>query len=106
MSSEYTFTMENTGRSGSIIYVENKNKLVMYWEISGVGKYDILLAPLDLRKWSEPESIKIPPDKQIEILNRLRKWAQDNRIRTDLDSPSNHELDTMSCMWKNCDKRD
>ena len=52
------FTMTRSGRNGCIIYKSDDKNLEIYWEMSGVPEYDMLLAPVDLREWKLPQGRK------------------------------------------------
>ena len=93
------------GRDGYIYYVEDGCLCEMYCESSGVTRYDILLAPLDLRKWQRPEGMPIQQDKQLEILNKLRSWLKVQKLRSNIDPPINIELADGRCAWKDCDQQ-
>ena len=93
------------GRDGYIYYVEDDHLCEMYWETSGVRKYDILLAPVDLRKWIRPEGMPIPLDRQLDILRKLRSWLKEQKTRSNIDPPINVELGEGRCAWKDCDQQ-
>ena len=93
------------GRDGYIYYVEDGHLCEMYCEMSGVETYDILLAPVDLRKWIRPEGIPIQRDRQLEILRKLRSWLKEQKTKSNIDSPTNIELAEGRCAWKDCDQQ-
>jgi hypothetical protein len=101
---DVSFKMERDGRCGNIIYRDGDRVLKMYWEISAVRKYDILLAPIDLRQWGEPGNEKIDQDEQLEILDQLRSWLQWEGIKSNIDRDSNALLDTRSCVHMKCNQ--
>ena len=99
---ENTFTMNISGRDGSILYKAENNQINIYWEMSGSVKYGILLAPLDLRKWDEPKGIKISRKNQIEILHKLQAWLKTQKIKSNIDIPLSLEFDDETCNWGGC----
>jgi len=101
---ENNFKMNNRGRSGSITYHSADNMIEVYWEMSGVPEYDILLAPIDLREWDEPKGVKIQLEMQIDILQKLRKWTKEQKLKTDIDRPNNSQFEDKPCAWVGCNE--
>ena len=99
---KYKFKLMPGGRTGEIICQSTEYKVVIGWEISGDKKYDILLAPLWLLEWAEPNGMKIKLEEQIEILHSLRNWLKRKKIKTDIDLPDPLEFDKEECKWIKC----
>jgi hypothetical protein len=78
----YTFKAE--GRSGFVYYREGDHVLEIYWEMSGVPQYDILIAPLEITKWTSPGDQTIPPEKRQQIVDGLRTYLLARKIRPDI----------------------
>lgn len=104
MRKENVFKMNTCGRCGSIIYQTADNKIEIDYEMSGVSEYDILLAPMDLREWDEPKGVSIPFETQIEILQKLRKWTKEQKIKTDIDAPKSLVSENEMCGRIRCDE--
>ena len=102
MENKNLFTMNRSGRSGSIIYQARNNQVKIYWEMSGSIEYDILLTPIDLKEWDEPKGIAIPLKEQIEILYKLRSWTNDQKLKTDADLPAVLSFEDTTCAWVGC----
>lgn len=102
---DYSFKMITQGRSGDILYQEGDRALELDWEMSGTNELNILLAPVDLRKWHAPLPTTIPLDKQKEILSRLRHWLHAEGLRSDIDLPGNTELTSVPCVYSDCEKQ-
>ncbi|MEJ2170053.1 MAG: hypothetical protein P8X90_31525 [Desulfobacterales bacterium] len=96
--------MKNDGRSGTITYQSGSNKIEIDWELSGSPEYDFLLAPVDLREWSEPKGAKIPFQMQIQILQKLRSWVKDQKLKTDIDSPV-LDVEDNKCIRSTCSRK-
>jgi hypothetical protein len=95
--------MKATGREGVITYVEGAHAIDIPFEMSGSARYDLLLAPLDLRRWRVPAGEPIPHTQQKEILARLREWLDSRRTRTDIGIQS-LEQSAQRCAWSGCDR--
>ena len=104
MKNENQFKMNRSGRSGSITYQSGDKKIEIYWEMSGVPEYDILLAPIDLKEWYNPKGVKIPLEVQMQILQELRSWFKEQNLKTEIDLPYNLELEDKPCSWVGCNK--
>ena len=96
------FHHRKDGMVGTIYYVQDKKIIEIGYELSGVPESDILLAPMDLRFWNIPEKIEIEKEEQINILEKLRKWLHDEKIRSNIDLPSKIEYEDIKCNWINC----
>jgi|GEM_PF-743692 len=79
------FYMRSHGRSGYIYYIEDGNVVEIYWEVSGVPQYDILLSFYGLKGWSYPSSIPFAASEKEVIYDKLLKWLKEKNIRTDLE---------------------
>ena len=97
-----SFIFTASGRAGAISYREGARTLEIYWEMSGSPRYDILLAPLDLRYWLSPADEQIPLAKQKEILRDLRQWLASERKRADIDVPTPLTYSGESCVRSGC----
>ena len=75
------YTFKADGRSGFVYYREGDHFLEIYWEMSGVPQYDILIAPLQITTWTCPEDGPIPAEKRQQIIDGLRTYLQAQRIR-------------------------
>ena len=78
----YTFKAE--GRSGFVYYRDGDHVLEIYWEMSGVPQYDILIAPLEITKWTSPADRPIPPEKRQQIIDGLKTYLLAQKIRADI----------------------
>jgi hypothetical protein len=104
--SEFSFTKDGSVRSGPIVYREEDRSVNIAWEWSGDPNYDICFAYIDLREWDEPKGIKIDEEHQLQILNKLRQWLNDQNIKSTIDLPSRIEFTDQSCRWANKVTRD
>jgi hypothetical protein len=93
-----------SGRSGEIEYREQGKVLLIPCEISGVPRYELLLAPLNLTSWTSA-SEPIHALKQREILSALRPWLGSQRLRTDIDLPAQISSSEARCQWSGCQQR-
>ena len=93
------------GREGFIYYVEDGHLCEIGYESSGVKEYDIALASVDLREWERPKGMTIPRDKQLEILQELRSWLKEQKLRTRIDLRTNIEFVDRRCAWKECNEK-
>jgi hypothetical protein len=81
------FSFRASGRDGYVYYREGDKLLELYWEMSGVDAYDILLSLNGLREWALPQVEPVEPAKQNEILGALQSWLDANKIRAQLQEP-------------------
>src|SRR5262245_59387265 len=95
--------MIKSGRCGEIEVSERGNCVRLYWEMSGSPAFDLLLAPLDLTFWATGAKDPIPLAKQREILAALRQWLQSQRLRTDIDLPTDRRASEAICQWHGCE---
>ena len=93
--------MTSSGRSGAIKYQNAGKSLSIGWEMAGTAKYDICIAPVDLRTWAVPKGLEIPIEKQLEILDLLREFLSKKNIRSDIQLP-NQKLSNDVCMIAGC----
>jgi hypothetical protein len=94
--------MSSAGRGGRIVYEEPGRILELWWEMSsGFTKDDVLLAPLNLSRWTEPAGERVPVSKQLEILARLRDWLANQNIKSDIEQPPSTDGD-QRCVWAGC----
>jgi hypothetical protein len=70
-----------------MVYVEDERTLEFAWEMAGVGNQHVLLAPLNLNRWTTPTTERVPVSKQLEILAQLRDWLTNQGITSDLGRP-------------------
>src|SRR5262245_25861545 len=89
------------GRDGVIAYREPPRELKIHWELSGSPQFDVLVSP-DFREWpsgSEP----ISEERQLQILSALRHWLASQKLRSNIDLPSDTSEDTERCIWAGCE---
>ena len=72
--------------------------------MSGVPEYDILLAPMDLKEWDEPKGVNISLERQIKILQKLRLWTKEQKLKTDIDLPINLDFEDKPCVCMGCNE--
>ncbi len=96
------FRMESSGRSGVIAFREAGRALSIGWEMSGSPDFDILLAPMDLRRWSVPAGEAIVLETQLELLGRLRAWLRQEGIRSDIDVTGEGRQTDVACAQAGC----
>lgn len=84
LSQGYSF--EAHGRSGSVYFKSGEKVLDLFWEMSGVDHYDILLLPWDLSKWTHPVE-PIPKDERDRIMDGLEEFLKKKKIRSDAFAP-------------------
>jgi hypothetical protein len=70
-----------------MVYVEDERTLTFGWEMSGSAGQHVLLAPLNLNRWTTPTTEEVPVSKQLEILAQLRDWLSNQGITSDIDRP-------------------
>jgi hypothetical protein len=81
------FEMSREMRGGWMIYVEDDRTLTFAWEMSGSASQHVLLAPLNLNRWTTPAGETVPVSKQLEIVAQLRDWLSNQGITSDIDRP-------------------
>jgi hypothetical protein len=99
-----SFTFHADGRTGAISYSDGLHSIDIPWEMSGSERYDVLLAPLDLRYWRLPAREPIPHANQKDILVRLRQWLASRGARSDIDLPVESTLSSQRCAWRECQR--
>jgi hypothetical protein len=99
------FSGHIAGRDGSIVYREGGRELEIYWEVSGASGCDVVVGPLDFRKWTRPIEEEIPEEKQLELLARLRQWFSAQNLRTDVHLPDDALETDSQCAWLACECR-
>lgn len=77
------YTFKADGRSGFVYYREGDQILEIYWEMSGVPQYDILISLSEIRNWTTPERTAIPGEKRDQIISGLKDFLVASRIRPD-----------------------
>jgi hypothetical protein len=87
------FEISRAMRGGRMVYEEDGRTLEFQWEMSGSTGQHILLAPLNLNRWTSPGTEKVPVVKQLEILAQLRDWLSNQGITSDLDWPQSAPAD-------------
>lgn len=102
MTQKNKFSLKSFGRCGNIELEKEGRILEICWEMSGSPEFDILLAPIDLKKWSKPADKEILREEQFEILNNLRLWLKGQRIKTDIDLPSTNDKENKPCICAGC----
>ena len=85
-TSPYQFQLNTNGRCGTISCTKDDLKLEMDWEMSGIPDMDLLLAPIDLTRWTSGETV--PNDEQRVILEHLRYWLAAKKTRADINRPT------------------
>jgi hypothetical protein len=78
------YTFKADGRSGFMYYREGNQILEIYWEMSGVPEYDVLISPSEIQTWTRPAGLVISSQKKFQIVDGLRKFLQASKIRADL----------------------
>jgi hypothetical protein len=78
------YTLKPDGRSGFIYYKEGEQVLEIYWEMSGVRQYDILISLSDIQISTRPEGEPIPTQKKEQITKGLKEFLLAKKIRPDI----------------------
>jgi hypothetical protein len=81
----YRFSLQSSGRCGTVTCTKGLSELKIDWEMSGVSDKDILLAPLDLNSWTS--GTVIPHEAKLVILSHLRAWLDESGTRSDIARP-------------------
>ena len=79
------FHIKYHGRCGMIYYIDNGKVLEIYFEMSGVLQYDLLLYFDTLKGWAIPKNEPFAFKEQSEIRERLLEWLKSKRIKSDLE---------------------
>lgn len=77
------FTFHAEGRSGAVFYKRDERILELYWEMSGVPEYDILLSTEEIRFWKYPQEEKIENPERDQIVRSLELWLRKENLRSD-----------------------
>ena len=75
------FHIESRGREGNIYYAEDGRRCEIYFEISGVDQFDILVYFDSLAEWTLPVKERISVTDKERIRDLLRRFLADNNIR-------------------------
>jgi hypothetical protein len=78
---EQGFTFRPSGRDGYIYFRRGEKLLELYWEMSGVDDYDILLSLEGLQQWVLPQSEPLASEQRAEIRTELQSWLAANNVR-------------------------
>jgi hypothetical protein len=78
------FYIKTEFRSGTIYFVEKAKVCEIYFELSGVTQFDILVFFDDLVEWFLPSKIKMSEIEIKEIKKKLIIWLKKEKIRSDL----------------------
>ncbi|NNT73254.1 hypothetical protein HKT18_13600 [Flavobacterium sp. IMCC34852] len=81
---ENGFHMKSEGRSGTIYFVQENQVCEIYFEVSGVKEFDILISFEGLTEWELPERKTIGKTEKEEILEKLKIWLKEKKIKSDL----------------------
>ena len=96
----YHFALRSSGRCGTVTCTKGTADLKLDWEISGVSDKDILLAPMDLNRWTS--GTNIPREEQLDILAHLRAWLDESGTRSDIARPAAPTDFSSHCMRADC----
>src|SRR5881227_2216634 len=77
------YTFKADGRSGFVYYREGDQILEIYWEMSGVPEYDVLISLSEIQKWTRPDGLPIPPQKKDQLISGLKDFLLARKIRPD-----------------------
>jgi hypothetical protein len=77
------YTFKPDGRGGFVYYREGEQILEIYFEMSGVPQYDILILLSEVRNWTMPQPLLIPSHKWDQIISGLKDFLLASRIRPD-----------------------
>jgi hypothetical protein len=80
---EEGYTFKGDGRSGFVYYREGDQILEIYWEMSGVPQYDVLISLSEVQKWTSPDGLPIPSQKKDQIVSGLKDFLLARKIRAD-----------------------
>ena len=78
------FYDKSNGRAGTIYYVEKGKICELYYEISGVKEFDILIWFDQLSNWILPERKPIKFEEKEAIKEKLVDWLKQKKIRAEL----------------------
>ena len=78
------FYLKPDGRSGTIYFVEENKLSQIYFEISGVKEFDILIFFEQLNQWELPNrKVMLENEKEV-IKEKLSIWLGKEKIKADL----------------------
>jgi hypothetical protein len=78
------FHLKEDGRAGTIYYVEENKLCQIFFEISGVKQFDILIFFEQLKQWELPVKKNLSDNEIEEIKEKLLIWLQKKNIKSDL----------------------
>lgn len=78
------FHNKSNDRQGTIYFVDKGKTCELYYEISGVKEYDILIWFDQLNEWILPQVETIKPIDKLRIKRELHKWLDSKNIRAEL----------------------
>jgi hypothetical protein len=78
------FHMPGNGRGGTLYYVRDRKVGEIYWEISGVPQYDLLIAVNSVNHWALPAPQTMTEAEKQKLRDELEVWLKKQRIRADL----------------------
>jgi hypothetical protein len=78
------FSFRAQGRQGFIYYREGNRVLELYWEMSGIPEYDILLNVFGLGRWVWPSIEETPMADRGRIRQALEAWLAGSGYRAQL----------------------
>lgn len=82
------FHIQKGGRDGTIYYIENGKVCEIYWEISGIPQYDILVRFDVVDAWVLPTKQPFAADEKKKIERALILWLKEENIRADINPSS------------------
>ena len=99
------FRMTRSMRMGTIIFQEDERTLEIEWEFAGSNaSYDLVVLG-GFSNWVSPKNSSVPLPKQLEILEQLRAWLKQHRIKSSIDLPDNIEVSNGKCAWEGCNQK-
>lgn len=96
------FQFSREGRCGYIKFNENGFKKDLYWEMSGSKEYDILMSPINIKHWDEPQGLELSLYERLNFLYRLRKYLDSINFKSYIHFPVDLNITDKKCMWKGC----
>ena len=99
-TSPYQFSLQPNGFGVNILCVRDELRMEFGGEMPGVPDLDILLAPIDATHWDSGQEIL--RDEQRMILDHLRRWLIEKKIRSDLDRPTEQIDESERCIASGC----
>lgn len=78
------FHIKHNGRAGIIYYIDEGKVLEIYFEMSGVPQYDLLLYFDTLTGWTIPKGESFAPKEQSAIKEKLLECLKSKRIKSDV----------------------